>query len=60
MFSEDFEANGGDTLTVLRDTKRLMIKDTDIGGVWEELCYTKAETLGDAEEVAGRWWYNLS
>jgi len=27
--------------------------------VWKEMCYRKAETLGDAQEAA-RWWrYNF-
>lgn len=27
-------------------------------GAWKELCYEKAETLGDPENAAGCWWDN--
>jgi len=34
---------------MLSDTKRLRIKHTDIGRVWEEFCYQQAETFGGEE-----------
>jgi hypothetical protein len=27
--------------------------------VWKELCYRKAETLGDVEEAVSWWWNDL-
>ena len=42
------QAYGADTVTALGKDGRLL-------GVSEELCYGKAETLGDPEEAA-RWW----
>jgi hypothetical protein len=43
---------------LLDDTKILGIKGGGLERVLKELCYGKAETLGDVEEVA-RWWrYN--
>jgi hypothetical protein len=46
-------------VTGLENTKVLGINGKNFGWVPKELCYRKAETLGDAEEAA-RWWrYNL-
>jgi len=46
-------------VTAQEDTKVLGKYRRKIRKVWKELCYGKAETLGDAEEAA-RWrWYNL-
>jgi hypothetical protein len=38
-----------ENMAILRNNGRKLVV------VWEELCYGKAETLGDAEDAA-RWW----
>jgi hypothetical protein len=43
-----------------RNTKVLRNNSRKIRMVWKELCYGKAETLGDAENTATGWWYHLS
>lgn len=48
-------AKGGDTVTLLES---MTVPRNNRGKghwVWKELCYAKAETLGDAEQAA-RWW----
>jgi len=47
------------SVTAQEGTKVLRKYRRKIRKVWKELCYGKTETLGDAEEAA-RWWrYNL-
>jgi hypothetical protein len=43
----------------MEDLKVLGIKAGSIERVLKELSYGRAETLGDAEEVATWWEYNL-
>jgi hypothetical protein len=40
------------SVTALNDTRIFGIKGVMIGRVSKELCYGKAETLGDSEEAA--------
>jgi len=51
IVSEDLEPNRG-ILSRLWEIRRYL---GNMGLVVKELCYGKAETLGDAEEAA-RWW----
>jgi hypothetical protein len=46
---------GGDTVTALGNMMVIGNNGGRLWVVWKELCYGKAETLGDVEEVA-RWW----
>jgi len=52
-------STASDTVTAQEGTKIPGIKDTNIGRVANGLCYTNAETLGDAEQVVRWWWYNF-
>ena len=52
-------AYGGDTVMALEYTKVLGNNGRKILVVLKELCYGKAETLGDAEGAARWWQYNL-
>jgi hypothetical protein len=63
MLSEDLEPKGGilsgRTVTTLGSTKVHGNNRRNSLAVTKELCYGKAETLGDAEKAARWWWYNL-
>jgi len=59
MFSEDLEPKGGILSRRKRIRRYLGIIEEDTEGVEGIVCYGKMETLGDAEEAARRWRYNL-
>jgi len=50
---------GGDIVTVLEYTEILQYNGRKPVMVWKDLCYGRAETLGDAEEAARWWWDSL-
>jgi len=59
MFSEDLEPKGGLLSRRERIRRYLGIIEEGTEGVEGIVYYGKTETLGDAEEAARRWRYNL-
>jgi len=59
MFSEDLEPRRGILSRCEESIEVLRNSDGNSGMVWKELCYGRAERLGDADDEARWWWNNL-